>query len=329
MGAFPTGRNAYYDPLLSNFAVALFDKQGGDFIADQIAPVVPVPKQSGLYRIFDPESWLRVHDDLRAPRTTPGRVTFTTSSGTFFAKNRALSADIALEDLAQADTALQLRENHAQLITLTLKRAQEVRVAALATASGGPATIIQCSGATAWDAVTSADVLGQVNSAHVAIWNQSGMRPNTVIVDWESLLLLQRNERLLNMYRYTQGGELPADTIRDKVFKVSKMIVANAIQNTAGEGLTANNAAIWGNICLFCYTDPNARSDMSPNYLTRFRWPGEGTPYKSPTGDPLTMSVFRSVYDRAGEPKVEVLEAGYFQDEQVTGRALSYMLKTK
>lgn len=328
-GTYPVGRNAYYDPMLSRFASQAFSRDGGSFIADQVAPAIPVDKQSGLYRIFDPEPWLRVVNDLRAPRSVPGRVSFTTGSGTYYCPNRALGADIALEDLANADPAMRIRENHSDLVVTMLRRAQEVRVAGLMTGSGGPQTISSLSAVSAWYNVDSADILGQVNSAHSAIWALTGLRPNTAIVDWESLNLARRNRMLLDLFKYTSGGELPNERLRTDVFKVDRLVVADAIQNTAAEGQTMSNSGIWGALCLFCYTDPNARSDMSPNFATRFRWNPPELPYKTGAGDALALQVFRSVYDKAGEPKVEVPEAGYYQAEQITGRPLSFMYRTR
>lgn len=329
MGTFPSGRNAYYDPMLSQFSSAAFSRTGGNMVADQIAPAVPAPKQSALYRVFDPEAWLKTPNDLRAPKTVPDRVTFTTSSATFFCHNRALSAEIALEDLANSDQAMMLRENHSELVVTQLKRAQEVRVARLCTASGNAATIVQATGAGLWTAVDSADILGQTNSAHIGIWNLTGMRPNTVVLDWESALLAQRNRFLLDLFRYTQGGQIPLERLRTDVFKVERLIIADAIQNTAGEGATMANSSIWGACCLFCYSNPGAASDMSPNFLTRFRWNPEGMPYRAGNGDVLALATFRSVYDKAGEAKVEVIESGYYQDERVTGSPMAYLLKPR
>jgi hypothetical protein len=321
-GTYPVGRSAYYDPMLSRFASMAFRKEGGSFIADQVAPAIPVEKQSGLYRVFDPDPWLRIPQDLRAPRAVPGRVSFTTGSATYFCPNRALGADIALEDVANADTAIRVRENHADLVVTQLKRAQEFRVAQLMTSSGGPQTIV--SGA--WTAST--DILGQVNSAHTAIWNLTGMRPNAVIIDWQSINEVRRNATLLELFKYTSGGELPDQRLRDDVFKVGRMITADAIYNSAKEGQSMSNSGIWGRICLFAYIDPSAPSDMSPNFVTRFRWNPPELPYKTGAGDTLDLAVFRSVYDKAGEPKIEVLEAGYYQSEQISGRPLSYLIKT-
>src|SRR5262245_23116672 len=111
--ASPTGRDAHYDSMLSNLSIAAFaataEQQG--FIAQDIFPTETVPKQSNKYYIIDPDSWLRISDTRRAPKTQPNRIEFKVSSDAYFADNYALAGEIAKEDLANADAAIMLREN--------------------------------------------------------------------------------------------------------------------------------------------------------------------------------------------------------------------------
>src|SRR4051812_49313689 len=155
----PTGRQAYWDAMLSDFATKNFDTEGMGFIAPQIMGTVSVDKQSANYHVFDPSGFMKVYDDLRAPRAKANKVEWTVSTDAYFAKNRALAGEIAMEDLANGDRALGLRENTTRAIILGLRRAHEVRVAALATSSGGPGTIVAL-GANNWN-VSTADIMGQ------------------------------------------------------------------------------------------------------------------------------------------------------------------------
>lgn len=326
-----TGRNIYYDPMLSDFATRTFDVEGMGFVADQICGTVNVVKQSANYYVFDPSGFLKVYDDLRAPRTAANKVSFNVSTDTFYCENRALAGEIALEDLANQDNAINLRENTTKAITLGLRRAQEIRIAQLATSSGGPGTIIQTAGASLWDAVNSADILGQVGSAQIGIWRASGMRPNTCLIDFESLQLLRRNTQLLQWYKAPQQGQLSEETIFKDVLQVPNVIVAGGMKDSAPKGVTTMNLSqIWGRICLFFVANPGASGQDTINFVQRFRWrnPELPLPYRGPAGDQLTFSVARSQYDGAGEAHVEVLETGYYQAEKITGSQLAYLIKT-
>ncbi|MCD6069608.1 MAG: hypothetical protein K0S42_124 [Microvirga sp.] len=320
--ALPVGRGTYRDPVLSRYATRNFDIGADGFIAGQISVTVPVDKQSGIYNVFDPAGWLSTVDDLRAPKARPKDVWFTVSSDTYFAHNRALKSEIALEDLSNEDPSMQLRQNHTDLILTVLRRNQEQRLATLATSSGGPATIVALSGATSW-ASGSADIVGQVTSAHAGVWLTSGMSPNTAIIDWQSLNAIKTHPRLLSNWNATAGGELSDEIVARNILKVQRLVVAKVLQNTAKQGQAMSVAPIWGNICLFAVTNPE--NQAAPNFLSRFRWrPSEG-PYGMPVGD--NFNVVRDRFDRAGEPKVEVIEGGYFQGEKLTGRELGYLLK--
>lgn len=327
----PTGRNTYWDTMLSDFATRTFDTEGMGFVADKITGMVSVEKQSANYYVFEPSGFMKVVDDLRAPRTAAKQIAFNVSTDTYFAVNRATAGEIALEDLANQDRAIRLRENTVRAITLNLRRNQEIRVASLCTASGGPGTIVQLAAATNWDAVTSADILGQVGSARVGIYRNSGMVPNYCLIDWESLQLLRRNERLLSWYKAPQAGQLSEDTIFRDVLQVPNVIVAGGQVDTSARGNTTMALSqIWNRVCLFFVANPGESGLDSINFMTRFRWrnPELPLPYRGPDGMDLTFGVQRTQYDGAGQAHVEVLESGYYQAERITGSNLSYLIKT-
>lgn len=325
-----TARGAYYDSMLSDFATRTFDVEGMGFVADQIMGTVSVDKQSANYYVLDPSGFMKVIDDLRAPRAAANKVDWSVSTDTYFAVNRALAGEIPLEDLANADRAIQLRENTTKNILLTLRRNQEVRVAQLATASGGPGTIFSL-GASNWDQVNSSDVLGAVGSAKIGIYRNTGLQANTCLIDYESLQLLRRNTQLLAWYKAPQAGMLSEQTIAQDILGVPNVIVAGGMKDQNPKGNTTMNLTqIWGRICMFFYASPGRQGMDTANFLTRFRWrnPELPLPYRGTDGNIMDMSVTRTQYDGAGQAHVEVLEAGYYQAEKVTGSALSALIRT-
>jgi hypothetical protein len=130
-------------------------------------------------------------------------------------------------------------------------------------------------------------------------------------------MVVRRHPVLLDMFKYTSGGEVSADQIRP-VFKVPRLLVTHGIYNSAIEGATDTMADVWGNIFLLANVGPGTGL-RSQTFGGRFRW-------RNPIF-PSDFSVQTAVYNRAGEEKVEVLEAGYFQDEKVIARDLAYLIK--
>ena len=79
-----TGRDLHVDVPLSNVVIGYAPK---NMIADQIAPIITVGKQSNAYTIFDSADSFRDEDDKRAPATEANVISRRISSDTFYAEN--------------------------------------------------------------------------------------------------------------------------------------------------------------------------------------------------------------------------------------------------
>jgi hypothetical protein len=96
------------------------------------------------------------------------------------------------------------------------------------------------------------------------------------------------------------------------------MLISHGVLNTAIEGADAAMSNVWGNLFMLAHTGPGTGL-RSQTFGGRFRW-------RNPIF-PSDFNVQTAVYNRAGEEKVEVLEAGYFQDERIIARDLAYVIK--
>jgi hypothetical protein len=316
-----TGRAIHVDKPLSNVLVSAFETEG-DFVAQNLFPVVGVGNQSDKYYILQKESWLALANTYRAPKTKSRRIEFDVSSDAYYAKNYALAADNALEDLANADAAIRLRDSSTRMVAVGLMRDMENRVAALATTSGNHvAAPVTLTGADAWDAVNSADLAAQVHSGHMAIYDQTGLRANTLVLDYRSYMLAKRNTRLFETFKYRANGPLMVEDAQLKeLFEVDNLWVARSQKNNANPAQTSSITSIWGPTALLCRVE-NALSMQTATYGMSFRWtsPELGQP----------MAVTRAREDGAGSRRVEVLEGGYYQDEKIVASNLAYYINTK
>lgn len=315
----PVGGDAHHDVPLSNLAVMAFDTQDADHVGDTLFPEVPVGKQSDRYYIIDGEAFLRVPDTRRAPRDKAKRVEFDVSSDSYFAHNFALAGENALEDLENADLAIQLRQNTTRLVVSVLKRDQELRIANLVTSITNLGSGVILSGANLWSAATS-DPLGDINTAHAFIRSRTGLLPNVAVVDWDTTMVLRRHPQLLDLYKYTVGGELTDGQLM-AVLKVPQVLVGKGVRENQLEGSAASSMTnIWGNNCLLAHVTKTPTGLQTVSFGLRFRW-------KNPIF-PSDFGVQTKVEAGAGERKVEVVEAGYYQDEKVVARNLSYLINT-
>lgn len=310
-----TGRALHIDIPLSNVAVEAFDSSG-DYVAGNVFPPVSVDKQSNTYYTLDSASWLLVPDTYRAPKTVANKVEFSVSSDTYFARNYALGSDITLEDMANADKAVMLRQRSVNLSIEGLKRSYEVRTAAKMIAN--VSSVARLTSADAWDAVNSADIVGQVTNARIYLQGLTGLRPNAAVIDWRSLQYARTNALARDYTKYVVKGKLGIDTLME-LWEIDNLYVARSMKNNSPESATASLTSIWGPTFALFVEGPATMQTQA--YGLGFRW--------KPEGASTDFQVERQVFSGAGTKKVETVEASYFQDEKVLSSNLGYYINTK
>lgn len=318
-GDSPSGRAAHVDVPLQNMMVAAFESSA-DYVSNLLFPRVPVSKRSDRYWTLDPAAWMRVPDTERAEKTLAKRVGFRVSSDTFYCNNYALATDNALEDLANADNAIRLRESGTMLITDMLLRSRELRVAQKVAAN--VSSISRLTGANAWDSVNSADIMTQVMNAKLSIFDRTGLRANTLILDYKSYVFARRNALAFERFKYVEGGLLSDEQLRT-LFEIDNIVVARSQYNTNKDGPSMGNSltSIWGPTALLAVLDPRPVSQKTTTYGLGFDW--------APEGMPSSFTVGRQQFSGPGTENVEVIEGGYFMDEKVLSSELAFYINTK
>lgn len=313
--ATPVGPDVHHDVLLSNLAVAAFSDGVDEFIGDQVFPAVTVGKQSDKYAVINQEAFFRIPDPLRAPKTEARRVEFQVSSESYFADNYALAGELALEDLANADAAFALRENETNLVVQNLRRAQEERIANTVTSLTNLGSGTTLTGTAKWSDFINSSPLSDVTTAHAFIRQQTGLIANTVIIDWDTMMIVRRHPELLDLFKYTSGGEV-TDTQLREVFKVDTVLIGKGLKETSVEGAsTTSMTNLWGNNVIFAHIEA-ATSLRTRTFGLRFMW--------NPVGFPSAFAVARTQEAGAGTKHVEVIEAQHWQDEKIIAKNLAY-----
>ena len=251
-----TGRALHIDTPLTNMTIQAFNTGMGQFIAQQVLPVVPVGKESDKYYTIPAAAFFRIPDTARARKTLANRIEFDVSSDAYYADEYALAGDIALQDLANADRVLGLRQNTTKQVQIGLLRDLEVRVANKVTSATNLGSGTLLTGANKWNDYINSDPLTQVTTAHAFIRQKTGMTANTAIIDVDTLAILRRHPALLDLYKYTAGGTVSDNLIRE-AFGVERFLIGSGIKENALEGGTSSVTNIWGNNCVLAYIDPN------------------------------------------------------------------------
>jgi hypothetical protein len=312
-----TAQQAHIDVPLSNICVQAFRR--GTYVGTRLFPTVPVQKQSDVYYTIDKATWMRLPSSaLRAPKTRPRRIEFNVSTDRYFADNYALAGENPFEALRNADSPIKLRQRTGVKVVGDLAGVQEVRIANKVTSISNIGSGVLLTGTAKWSDYGNSDPISDITTGHAFIRNNTGVRANTLLLDYDTHETVRRHPVLLDMYKYTQGGFINDAEITE-CFKVENLIVADAIRNVAPEGAAASMVNIWGNNALLCYVDRSAPSLETATFGLGMEWNGDG--------EPGGMGMQARVYDDPDPgKKTEVVEVGHYMDEKVVARELGYLV---
>ncbi len=313
MSEYMQGRILHVDQHLSN--VVLNYRPMG-FIADQVFPVVQVPKQSDNYVVFEQADLFRHEDTSRSRGTEANKIHSRISKSGFFCSNYALKVDVTLEDRINADPVFiqQFEEGRIMRVQDSILLDWEVRLAKLISNTdnvGGNSTPTN-----KWNA-TGAKPLNDILAAIDSVESSTGYRPNRVLFSGQAWQLFRRHRTVsdrANNSIVSGGGLYPSSSQIEELLEC-KIHVGNAWRNSAEEGLDINLQQIWGSNVLVYYA-PDAASMETPSFGYFFRWAASDIP---------NMQVVRHPYDTRRH--CHEVEIGYYQAEAITAKSLGYLVR--
>jgi hypothetical protein len=312
----------HIDQPLTNLTVAFLQDTTG-FIAGRVFPTVSVAKKTDKYYIYDRAQFNRVGDvKARAARTQAPRVGMSLSTDTYSADVFSLATDFDFETLANEDTALNIRQAQASMLTSMLMIDREVKWTSTYMASSvwttdytGVAGAPSTNQVRQWSDYTNSTPIQDVTTLLRTVQLKSGgFKPNVMVIGKEVRDILVNHPTILarlNGGATVTNTALVTDSKLAEIFGVEEFLVSEAIKNTAAEGLAEVNAFIAGKVVAFFYR-PRAAGLMVPSAGYTFTWDelqgasGMGVSIKSYTGDYLAI-----------DGVAEVLEANMAYDHKV------------
>ncbi len=307
-----TAKDVHIDQLLSNVAI---NYRPHNMIADMLAPVVPVAKQSDHYAIFSRAEILAIEDTTRAPGKEANVITRSVTSETYFANNYALKDFVTIEDKANADPIFvqKLLNGRTGFIMNKILLDWENRVAALVTNTSNVGSSSAVS--SAWTDLDNSTPLTDMETALNNVEDSTGVRPNKITFGSQAWRNVRRNTAIRNLIKgNNNGGGYASREQVATLLEVDQILVGGAYKNTANEAQTESLETIWGDNVLLYYV-PNAPSMDEPSFMYSFRWEGLMLP---------NMAVERHPYN--SRQHSEEIEIGYYQDEKITGAEYGFLL---
>jgi hypothetical protein len=312
-----TGRDLHIDVPLTNLSVG-FPTQ--ETLAGKIFPTVPVAKESDKFYTWPREFWYKIYDAERSRAGMANRIDYDVSTSSYVVNNYALAHETPLEDLANADESLAIRESSTRFVANALLKAQEVREATLLLTTGNYDSTKTISANSGYLSVTDTNPVDDIDEGIEAIRTVTGLKPNKMIVSQASWVRLRKHPELINFVRgrgdSVGGGGLTTAAIAN-VFGLGEVLIGDSIKDTAGENSTPAYTDTWSNHIVLLHV-ADAPGKMVPTYGYNFQW--------RPQGFPAPFVVIRDRDDKAGGKHVETIEVMHFQDEKVVSSALGYLI---
>jgi hypothetical protein len=303
----PRRQQVHVDGPLTNISIAY--RQSADrFIADKVFPIVPVPKQSDQYFVYDIGDWYRTDTARRASGTESAGSGWDITTATYFAEKWAIHKDIDDDIRANADSPIDMDRDSTEFITqdMMIRREIEWTSAFFATSTWtGSTTAGDITPGNLWDTVAGTpidDIMEQKDS----ISEKTGFDPNTMVLGPEVYKELKEHPDILDRIKYTQTGIVTADILAS-LLDLDRVLIPKATRNTAAEGSADSFDFLYGKNALLCYVTPSPGL-LTPTAGYTFSWTGLG-------GNNFGQAVTKFRMEQLKSDRVEIESA--FDQKQV------------
>lgn len=268
----PEVNAVHVNQVLTNIAIA-YPMQG--FEGSRLLADVSVPKNSGLYYIFDSaRRALAQIDDNRAPGTEAKLVDFDVSTDSYACTGHALKSAVPDEEVAEADEPIRPKIQKTEFLLQRLLVNMEVRLKAAADAvlTTGAGRAVSLSDE--WDDYTSGDPNTNIKNAILAVADGCGFRPNVCLMDEKVWFAVKDHPDVKERVLYGGSNGSPAEVLPAAfaaLYGFDELIIARTQKNTAKKGQVASLSRVWGEDCYIVYRPQNPGREV-PAFGYRFTW---------------------------------------------------------
>jgi hypothetical protein len=254
----PTERQVHIDVGLTNVSIAY---RNGGYIADQIFPIVGVPKATNYYWIYTKADWMRNEVGIRAPGTRARRAEYTLSKTPYVCVEQALSKGVPDEVQKMADEPLRPMITATEYVTDQLLKAVEIDVLGAVFGTGWSSSATP---GTLWSSDAS-DPLGDIETGVYTVAAAIGREPNVAVIGRGLWRYMRNHPDIVDRIKFGGAPGNPAVATSQAVAQligVEKFLIASAIYDTIQEGGTSSLSMIGGNHLFLGYVPATPAVDV-------------------------------------------------------------------
>jgi hypothetical protein len=322
MSSIPTARDLHVDTLLTDYAIGYSQDLAKDFVADNVTTVKRVNKQSDKYTVWNKGDFFRSAMLPRADGDVASASGFRKDTdGTYYAEAYALKT--ALTDRQRANSDVDIEKAKVRYLMQQAKLRRDKFYATNMFATGKWTGNTEQTGVAAgpaanqfvqWNDSSSTPLL-DIQEQMLVVQRNCGRMPTMAVTSLDVLYALQRHEDFQDLFKHTTGGLPAAQAIADTI-GVKRLMIGNAVENTAAEGQTASMSAVYGKHFVLTYI-ADTPTDEEPTAVTTFTW----SDFDGMTSDGATV---RQWYD--DDRKSTWFEAEIFFDMKITAQDCGVMM---
>ena len=279
--ASPTSSLATLRPDLATFEEfdLAMDRRG--FIAQRVAPVIDVASQAGSFGKIPVEQLLQTRTTNRAPGGGYARGNWQFTTATYACEEHG-----AEEPIDDRETKMYANYFSAEQIATAraydaVLRNAEIRMAA-AIFNATTWTSFTSAVTDEWDDIAAAVPITDVDTAVKAVWTQSGMWPNALIITNHVFKNLRRCAQIIDALESGGAGRASWQGAINEaqlasVFDLDYVIVAGSTKNTAKEGQSVTFDKVWDDEYAMVCRVATTSDPKEPCIARTFHWADDGS----------------------------------------------------
>ena len=276
-----TPSSVYRNPLLENVSIAAF-QDPAMYVARAVCATVPCTDEQVLYYEFDMDSISRDKMEHRAPGTQATIGAFGVSKKTVLCDQYGYKELLPEELIRSAGNAGNIDVVSAKSVAeVALINAEKRFGSAFWTTGKWNRDMTGAASADSthyvyWSTSTSTPIDDILAERQQILLNGKRL-PNTLVLGADVAVKLMTHSQIVGRLNagQTPGGPAMASLeYLAKIFMVERVIIAQAVYNSAAHGATASNAYILDSkSALLCYVNPDP-AVLAPSGAYRFAWQG-------------------------------------------------------
>jgi len=252
----PKVNQLHVDQLLSQISVKYMNSE---YIASSIFPMLPVQKDSDLYRVFVRN--FRIPETKRANRGLALEHDFDVTSNSYLLEKHALMQLVSDDDARNYDIA-SLRADMAEELTDKILARREKTVADLMTTTNWSLNVSLATAAQFSLNTTTSNPIPTFDTGATTIIQNSGFKPVFAVMDRTTFINIKNHVSVLDRIKFT-SAEVNLATMKG-LFDLPEILVGHAVEDTSALGLTEVISNLWPDNVFIGYKPPRP-SPLKPS----------------------------------------------------------------